>query len=213
MFINDSSAGCRTWAPALALALCALAASCDSQDPIFGNSGTAALVPAVIAETPLNGATNVLTSTTVITATLNEAVAPITGAASMTVTCAAPCVNATGTVTLDATHTIATFTLTHGTVLAGFTKYTGTVHLGIHDSGVAVRSHPAPSIGDRSRDDHSRADCWGAQQHRHQRRLHQGYGTGHAHRGQLYRDLHGALCLAHRQRELFRRRENRGIYA
>jgi hypothetical protein len=125
MIIIESSPQCRTWV--LALTLCALAASCDSQDSIFGNSGTAALVPAVIAETPLNGASNVLTSNTVITATLNEAVAPITGAASMTVTCAAPCVNATGTVSLDATHTIATFTLTPGTFLAGFTKYTGTV--------------------------------------------------------------------------------------
>jgi hypothetical protein len=108
------------------VALGALAAGCG-RDPILGTQGIAVLVPAVIAETPADGATDVLTSTTVITATLNEAVAPITGTASMTVTCAAPCVSPTGVVTLDTTHTIATFTLTPGTTLATLTKYTGTV--------------------------------------------------------------------------------------
>ena len=97
------------------------------QDRIFGSTGTAGLVPAVTAETPLNGAAGVLVSTSFITATLNEPVAPITGAASMTLTCAAPCVNATGVVSLDATHTIATFTLTPGTTLSTLTLYTGTI--------------------------------------------------------------------------------------
>jgi ice-binding like protein/Big-like domain-containing protein len=106
--------------------LVALAAGCG-QDRIFGANGIAAVIPAVIAETPLNGATGVLTGTAFITATLNEPVAPITGTASMTLTCAAPCVNATGLVTLDATHTIATFTLTPGTALATATVYTGTI--------------------------------------------------------------------------------------
>jgi hypothetical protein len=125
MNIIESLPRCRTWVIALTLGV--LAAGCDNQRPILGSSGIAALVPVVTAVTPLNGATNVLTSNTLITATLNEAVAPITGAATMTVTCAAPCVNATGTVTLDATHTIATFTLTPGTSLATSTVYTGTI--------------------------------------------------------------------------------------
>jgi len=124
MNIIENRPRCRTWA--LALALVALASGCG-KDPLLGSNGNAALVPAVTAVTPLNGATGVLTGNTLITATLNEPVAPITGTASMTVTCAAPCVNATGAVTLDATHTIATFTLTPGTTLATLTQYTGTI--------------------------------------------------------------------------------------
>jgi len=110
----------------MAVTLCVLAAGCG-QDQIFGSVGTAALVPAVIAETPANGVSGVLVTTTSISATLNEAVSPITGTASFTLTCAAPCANPTGVVSLDATHTIATFTLTPGTTLAPFTLYTATM--------------------------------------------------------------------------------------
>jgi hypothetical protein len=123
MNIIQSRPGYRAWA--MALALGALAAGCH-KDPILGSNGIAALTPAVTAVTPLSGATGVLTNS-LVTATLNEPVAPITGAASMTVTCAAPCVNAAGTVTLDATHTIATFTLMPGTALAPGTQYTATI--------------------------------------------------------------------------------------
>ncbi len=100
----------------LAVTLGALAAGCN-KDAILGVQGIAGLVPAVTAVTPLAGATGVSITNPQITATLNEPIAPITGTASMTVTCAAPCVNATGIVTLDATNTIATFTLTPGTTL------------------------------------------------------------------------------------------------
>src|SRR3984957_5935859 len=110
----------------LAATLCALAAGCN-KDPILGVKGIAVLVPAVTAVTPLGGATGVSTTSPQITATLNEPIAPIAGTASMTVTCAAPCVNATGIVTLDATNTIATFTLTAGTALATSTVYTVTI--------------------------------------------------------------------------------------
>src|ERR1700722_14649514 len=123
MKIIESRPRCRTWL--MGLMLDALAAGCN-QDAIFGSNGTAALLPAVIAVTPLSGATDVLTNT-LVTATLNEPVAPITGTASLKVTCTAPCANATGTVALDATHTIATFTLTPGTTLAPATQYTGTI--------------------------------------------------------------------------------------
>ena len=125
MNIIESRPRCRTWA--IAVALGALAAGCGGQDPILGAANIAVLVPVVIAEAPASGATLVPTSTSQITATLNVPVAPITGAASLTVTCAAPCVNATGNVTLDSTKTIATFTLTPGTSLAPATVYTGTL--------------------------------------------------------------------------------------
>ena len=110
----------------MAAALCVLAAGCG-QDQIFGSVATAALVPLVIAETPTNGAVGVLVTTASISATLNEPVSPITGTASFTLTCAAPCDNATGVVSLDATHTIAAFTLTPGTILAPSTPYTATI--------------------------------------------------------------------------------------
>jgi hypothetical protein len=109
----------------VAVTLCALAAGCG-QDQIFGSTATAALVPVVIAETPTDGATNVLLTTTSISATLNEPVA-LTATASFTLTCAAPCANATGVVSLNATNTIATFTLTAGTTLAPSTIYTATI--------------------------------------------------------------------------------------
>ena len=127
MNIIENHPRSRAWL--MALALGALAAGCN-RDPILGSNGIAALVPAVTVVSPQNGATDVLTNS-MVTATLNEPVAPITGTASLTVTCTAPaassCVDATGTVTLDTTHTIATFTLTPGTALAKATQYTGTI--------------------------------------------------------------------------------------
>jgi Ice-binding-like/Bacterial Ig-like domain len=125
MNIIESRPRCRIWA--IAAALGALAAGCNSQDPILGVNGMAVLVVAVTAVTPAPGATGVSTTNPQITATLNVPVAPITGTASMTVTCVTPCVNPTGVVTLDATHTIATFTLTSGTALASSTVYTATI--------------------------------------------------------------------------------------
>jgi Ice-binding-like/Bacterial Ig-like domain len=110
----------------MAVALCVLAAGCG-QDQIFGSVGTAALVPLVTAETPANGAVGVLVTTPAISATFNEPLAPITGAVSFTLTCTAPCANATGSISLDATHTIATFTLTPGTLLTPSTSYTATI--------------------------------------------------------------------------------------
>ena len=107
----------------LAMTLGALAAGCN-KDAILGVQGIAVLVPAVTAVTPLGGATGVSTTNPQITATLNE---PIAGTASMTVTCASPCVDATGIVTLDATNTLATFTLTAGTALTTSTVYTVTI--------------------------------------------------------------------------------------
>ncbi|HXC08128.1 MAG TPA: Ig-like domain-containing protein [Steroidobacteraceae bacterium] len=110
------------WFAALLLGL--LAAGC-SRDPILG-AGVASLAPMVTAVTPFSNAVGVPVTTSV-TATFNEPMAPISGAASFTVTCAAPCVSPTGTVALNAANTIATFTLTAATTLAPLTLYTATI--------------------------------------------------------------------------------------
>ncbi len=110
----------------LAIALGAVAAGCG-KDPILGSGGIAAARPVVVAVTPTNGATGVVTTNTLVTVTFNEPIAPLSGNSSLALTCASPCVNPTGTVSLDATNTIATFALTPGTVLERLTQYTGTV--------------------------------------------------------------------------------------
>jgi DNA-binding transcriptional regulator YdaS (Cro superfamily) len=115
--------GRQTWLMALLAGL--LVAGCG-RDPILGSGGGAVLAPRVTAVAPVNGAVAVPISTTVA-ATFNESMAPITGAASLTVTCTTPCVNPTGSVALDATNKIATFTLTPLTTLAPLTVYTATV--------------------------------------------------------------------------------------
>jgi len=112
----------RAWL--LALVLCSLTAACG-RDGILGNAGLAALAPTVTAVTPANGASGVVPTKPGITATLNEPVGAFTGAASFTVTCAAPCVNPVGTVTLDATNKTATYTVKSS--LAALTLYTATL--------------------------------------------------------------------------------------
>jgi hypothetical protein len=121
---------CLTWV--MAMALVAVAAGCGgggSKDPILGAGavGNAVLPPTVTAVAPVNNATGVPINNTIITAAFSEAVSPITGTASFTVACAGPCVNPTGTVALDTTGKIATFTLTSGSTLAPGTLYTATV--------------------------------------------------------------------------------------
>ena len=114
----------RVWLTVLAVS--ALATAC-ARDPILGAPGITGVRPIVVAETPANGATGVVTTSPLINVTFNEPVAPLSGNASLTLTCASPCVAAAGTVTLDPTSTIATFVLTPGTSLATLTQYTGTV--------------------------------------------------------------------------------------
>lgn len=83
--------------------------------------------PGVTAVSPLNNATVVATDNAMISATFNQSMAPLAGAASFTLSCAAPCVNPSGSVGLDATHSIATFTLAATTNLEPLTLYTATV--------------------------------------------------------------------------------------
>lgn len=127
----DGSPGFKSW---LAVAvLGTLLAGCggggsDGRDPILGGpGGNVALAPTVIAVTPLDGATAVPINSPMITATFSEPVRPIDSGASFTVTCVAPCVSPTGTVTLDAAGRVATFNLASGTGLAPLTQYTATV--------------------------------------------------------------------------------------
>jgi hypothetical protein len=116
-----------TWS--LALLLSALAAGCGGggggRDPILGVGNIAALPPTVTAVAPVNNATGVPINNTIITAAFSEPMSPLTGGATFTVTCAAPCANATGTVALDASSRIATFTSAAN--LAPLTLYTGTI--------------------------------------------------------------------------------------
>jgi hypothetical protein len=114
-------------APLAAVALSVLAAAgCSgSRGPILGMGANAKLPPTVIASTPVNNTTAIV-GNPAITATFNEAMAPL-GATDFTVTCAAPCTSPTGTVTLDASNTVASFTLSAGTTLAPLTLYTATV--------------------------------------------------------------------------------------
>jgi hypothetical protein len=127
----------------MALLLSILAAGCgggggsEGQTPILGATTVlpvvppvtppVALPPTVTAVAPINNATGVPINNTIITAAFSEPMAPITGAASFTVTCSAPCVNPTGTVALNASNGIATYTLATGTALAPSTLYTATV--------------------------------------------------------------------------------------
>jgi hypothetical protein len=112
------------------IGLAALTVGCGGKvgrDGILGTSGIAALAPSVVATTPVSEATGVRIVNPIITATFNESMSAIAGAASFPVTCAAPCVSPTGAVTLDATSKIATFTLTPTSALAPLTLYTATI--------------------------------------------------------------------------------------
>ncbi len=130
--MNKLSSHSRYLKLSMILVLSALAAGCggggsQGRAPILGTGGVAARGPTVTAVAPLNNATGVTINNTIITAAFSEPMAPITGGASFTVTCAAPCTNPSGTVALNATNRIATFTLAAGSTLDPLTLYTATV--------------------------------------------------------------------------------------
>lgn len=81
----------------------------------------------VTATAPAANATGVAINNSMVTADFNEAIAPITGGATFTLTCTSPCTNPSGTVTRDATNKIAIFTLTPATALMPLTVYTATI--------------------------------------------------------------------------------------
>ena len=115
--------------PWLAAVLVGALAACGGggRDPILGFDGAPLAPPTVTAVAPVNNATGVAVNSTVITAAFSEPMSPITGTASFGVTCSAPCASPAGTVALDSTNRIATFTLPSATTLAAGTTYTATV--------------------------------------------------------------------------------------
>jgi len=118
------------WLPMLLLG--ALLVGCDGadrgRDPILGfGPGFVALSPEVTAVTPADEAIDVAITDPVITATFDQPMNPLTGTASFTVTCVAPCVSPAGSVALNGAGTVATFTVNPGTLLRPLTEYTGTI--------------------------------------------------------------------------------------
>ncbi len=111
-----------TRACAIAL-LSSLAAACGP-DPILGYGEADAVPPTVIAVFPASNASDVPVGTTV-SATFSEPMQPIDAGATFTVTCSAPCSNPAGTVALNGSGTVATFT--PASDLQPFTLYTATV--------------------------------------------------------------------------------------
>jgi hypothetical protein len=116
----------RAWGTALLLAATLAGCGGGGGDPILGFDSTPR-TPAVTTTVPANGVTGVAVTTAGVSVNFSNPIAPLGGAATLTVTCAAPCANPTGTTGLDATGRIATFTLTPGTLLAPGTLYTTTV--------------------------------------------------------------------------------------
>src|SRR5258706_2642468 len=102
----NKSSRCQSWFVAALVA--ALAAGCGGgggRDPILGiGNGVAGLAPIVTLVVPAVDATGVAISTPTISATFNQAMSPISGAATFTITCAAPCTSPAGTVALDASN-------------------------------------------------------------------------------------------------------------
>ncbi len=97
------------------------------RDPILGNDGNTALSPTVIAVSPLNNATNVAVTGTVVTAQFSQSMNALTPT-TFTLTCASPCTNPTGTISMNSSGTIATYTITTPAVLSELTQYTATIH-------------------------------------------------------------------------------------
>src|SRR5688572_25911004 len=103
----------------------ALMTACGGKDEVLGSSANAALAPSVTSVTPDNNASDVLVYEPMITATFNEAVAVVGNGASMVVTCALPCTNPAGAVSVDSTNRIVTFNPVAD--LMGMTQYTVTI--------------------------------------------------------------------------------------
>lgn len=115
------------WPWLVALMLAATLAACGGGGgaPILGFDSSPR-PPTVTAVAPPDGATAVPLNT-LVSADFSEAMAPITGDASFVLGCAAPCLPPTGTVSLDTSGRVATFTLAAGTSLAPQTLYTATI--------------------------------------------------------------------------------------
>jgi hypothetical protein len=117
----------RTWGGVVLLATgLAACGGGGGRDAVLGfpSTGTAPTVTTVV---PGNSATGVAVNTGRVSANFNEPVVAPGGAATFAVTCAAPCVNPTGTTSVDASGRVVTFTTTPGTLLTPGTQYTITI--------------------------------------------------------------------------------------
>ena len=125
--MNKIKNGSRYLTGGLTLLLVALVAGCGEEGPRhilgFGDS-VAVVLPSVTATVPFNNATGIPVNAPV-TATFIEPMQPLTAADNFQLSCAAPCTSPTGTVSLDPTSTIATYT--PGAALAPATLYTATI--------------------------------------------------------------------------------------
>jgi hypothetical protein len=83
--------------------------------------------PTVTAVAPANNVANVPINLQNVSAAFSEAVQPLTGATTFTVTCAAPCVSPAGEVTMNAANNTATLLLSAATPLSPLALYTATV--------------------------------------------------------------------------------------
>jgi len=123
------------WLGALLVGLAMSGCGSGGQSPILGLNGApvvqvppvVAVPPSVTSVAPASNATGVARNTNIIVASFTDTMAPISGAASFTLTCTAPCVSPTGTVTLDASGKTASLTLASGTLLDPATVYTATI--------------------------------------------------------------------------------------
>ncbi len=125
----------------LAAVIATLAAGC-SGDSILGAEdrvGDAPTAPVVTAVSPLDDAIGVPIGSTV-GITFDQTMA---AGSTFAITCATPCVNPTGTVTLGTSGTVATYTLTPGTSFAPLTLYTVTATSPASAAGLAL---PVPFV-------------------------------------------------------------------
>jgi hypothetical protein len=116
--------------------LCTLVAAC-SGDSILGAKdrvGPAPTAPAVTTVSPSDNAISVAVDSTVAV-TFDKA---MSSGSTFAITCAAPCVNPTGSVTLDANRTVATYTLTPATTFEPLTRYTVTASAPTSAAGLAL---------------------------------------------------------------------------
>jgi hypothetical protein len=116
--------------------LATFAAGC-SKDSILGADGRVDVAPAppvVSNVSPADNAIAVATNSTVVV-TFDK---PMAAGSNFAVTCAAPCVNPTGSVALNAASTVATFTLTPATTFAPLTLYTVTATAPTSSVGLAL---------------------------------------------------------------------------
>ena len=120
----------KIWISAFLLAV--LVAGCSDSDPSAGGPGSPLTAPTVASVTPPNGSTVVCPNVAVISATFSKTMNPAT-INTTTFTVSGPSGSVTGTVSLDSTGLIATFTPPAAS-LTPSTKFTATITTGVADT-------------------------------------------------------------------------------